>query len=90
MRFKKALHTRIVFSLQACLLACLLASAPGAVQAETEAQNPANEPAGAPTVVFESQEHDFGTAQPNAPLTHSFVFKNKGEAALLIKNVKAG
>jgi hypothetical protein len=45
----------------------------------------------APRIEFQSRSHDFGTVQfSTAGLTHDFVFKNQGTAALLIKNVKAG
>ena len=52
--------------------------------------SPVDKPAGVPTIVFESLAHDFGTAQPNTPLTHNFVFTNQGTAPLLIEKVKAG
>lgn len=63
---------------------------PVAVYAQSVDQAPVEKPAGAPKIVFESQAHDFGTVQPNTPLTHSFVFKNQGTAPLLIEKVKAG
>ena len=72
------------------LAAALVWLLPGAIYARDEAQSSADNPAGAPKVVFESRAHDFGTVQPNTPLTHSFVFTNQGTAPLLIEKVKAG
>jgi hypothetical protein len=43
-----------------------------------------------PQIIFKSLKHDFGTAQPNERLTHSFIFTNQGTAALMIEKVKAG
>jgi len=86
MRIKKTLVKIVVLN----LLMFLLAAVPASLQAQTEAQSLDNESGGAPSVVFKTREHDFGTVQPHAPLTHSFVFSNAGSAALLIKNVKAG
>ncbi|MBM4310435.1 MAG: DUF1573 domain-containing protein [Deltaproteobacteria bacterium] len=87
MQFKSTVSANVFVVLLACMLA---AFAPGAVQALTDAQRIDKKPGEAPAIVFETREHDFGTAQPNAPLTHSFVFKNQGKAALLIKNIKSG
>ena len=72
------------------LLAALVLLVPMACHSQTVGQNPIDTPANMPKIVFESLEHDFGTAQPNKPLTHSFVFKNQGTAALMIEKVKAG
>jgi len=33
---------------------------------------------------------DFGNVQPNQQLTHEFVFKNTGDSALIIEQVKGG
>lgn len=33
---------------------------------------------------------DFGSAQPNQTLTHEFVFRNHGDSALKIEQVKGG
>jgi len=87
MQLKSAMSANVRIVLLVCLLAV---PTPAAVQAQTEPQNPAQEGGNAPAIFFETRNHDFGTAQPDTPLTHSFIFKNKGDAALLIKNVKAG
>ncbi len=72
------------------LAAALVWLLPVAIHAQNVDQSPVDNPAGAPKVVFESRTHDFGTVQPNTPLTHSFVFTNQGTAPLLIEKVKAG
>ena len=86
MRFKRVVHADTLV----ILMACMLATAPAAVQAQPDNPSPPAEPGGAPSVFFQSRQHDFGSVQPDAPLTHDFIFKNQGAAALLIKNVKAG
>ena len=73
--------------LLAAALVCLM---PVAINSQDVEQIPVDTPAGAPKIVFESRAHDFGTVQPNTPLTHSFVFTNQGTAPLLIEKVKAG
>ena len=72
------------------VLATLFWLLPVLVHAQVADQPPVEKPAGAPKIVFESLEHDFGTVQPNTPLTHNFVFTNQGTAPLLIEKVKAG
>jgi hypothetical protein len=72
------------------LLAALISLVPMACHSRTVGQIPIDTPANTPKIVFESLEHDFGTEQPNKPLSHSFVFKNKGTAELMIEKVKAG
>ena len=72
------------------LLAALFWFLPVAVYAQNVEQPLVEKHAGAPKIVFESRAHDFGTVQPNTPLTHSFVFTNQGTAPLLIEKVKAG
>jgi hypothetical protein len=84
---------RNISLLQRCahvLAAVLVWLLPVAIHAQDVDQSPVNKLAGEPKIVFESQAHDFGTVQPNAPLTHSFVFTNQGAAPLLIEKVKAG
>jgi hypothetical protein len=86
MRIKSNIHkhyTRIV-------LAVLLWQLPMLVSAQVVDQTPVDEPANTAKIVFESLTHDFGTVQPNMPLTHNFVFRNQGTAPLLIEKVKAG
>lgn len=86
MRIRRNIHkhyTRI-------LLAALFWQLPMLVHAQVADQTPVEKPAGAPKIFFESLAHDFGTVQPNKPLTHSFVFTNQGTAPLLIEKVKAG
>ena len=72
------------------LAAALVWLLPVAIHARDVDKSPVDKPAGAPKIVFESRAHDFGTVQPNTPLTHSFVFTNQGTAPLLIEKVKAG
>jgi hypothetical protein len=72
------------------VLAALLWQVPMLLHAQAVDQTPVDEPANTPKIVFESLTHDFGTVQPNTPLTHSFVFTNQGTAPLLIEKVKAG
>jgi hypothetical protein len=72
------------------LLALFLWLVPITVYAQTLNQTPNDDSANAPQIVFEASKHDFGTVQPNTPLSHNFVFTNKGTAPLLIEKVKAG
>jgi len=72
------------------VLAALFWQLPMLVHAQVIDQTPVDEPVNTPKIVFESLTHDFGTVQPNMPLTHNFVFKNQGTAPLLIEKVKAG
>jgi len=72
------------------VLATLLWQLPMLVHAQVVDQTPVDEPENTPRIVFESLTHDFGTVQPNMPLTHNFVFRNQGTAPLLIEKVKAG
>jgi len=72
------------------LAAALVWLLPVGSHAQDVEQIPVDKPAGAPKIVFESRAHDFGTVQPNTPLTHSFVFTNQGAAPLLIEKIKAG
>jgi hypothetical protein len=60
------------------------------VHAQIVDNTPVADPSNTPKIVFESLAYDFGTVQPNKPLTHNFVFKNQGTAPLLIEKVKAG
>lgn len=84
---------RIISILQRCthiLAAMLMCLLPVAIHAQVVDKTPVQKPAGVPKIVFESLTHDFGTVQPNKPLTHSFVFTNQGTAPLMIKKFKAG
>jgi hypothetical protein len=72
------------------LAAALVLLLPVVMHAQDVKQIPVDKPAGEPKIVFENPTHDFGTVQPNTPLTHSFVFANQGTAPLLIEKVKAG
>jgi hypothetical protein len=72
------------------LLVALVSLVPMACHSQTVGQIPIDTPANMPKIVFENLAHDFGTVQPNKPLSHSFVFKNMGTTELLIEKVKAG
>jgi len=72
------------------LLVALISLIPMACHSQTVGQSPIDTPANTPKIVFENLTHDFGTEQPNKPLSHSFVFKNQGTAELMIEKVKAG
>jgi len=72
------------------LLAALVSLVPIACHSQTVGQSPIETSENTPKIVFKSLEHDFGTEQPNKPLSHSFIFKNQGTAALIIEKVKAG
>ena len=72
------------------LLAALFWQLPMLVNAQATDQTPSADPSNSPKIVFESLTHDFGTVQPNTPLTHNFIFTNQGTAPLLIEKVKAG
>lgn len=45
---------------------------------------------GVPKIEFSELSHDFGKSMPNQELKHSFTFKNKGSALLIIESVKSG
>jgi len=81
-----SLQQRCAYVLAAALVWLL----PVAIHAQDVEHIPVDNSAGAPKIFFESRAHDFGTVQPNTPLTHSFVFTNQGTAPLLIEKVKAG
>jgi hypothetical protein len=72
------------------LAAALVWLLPVAIHAQDVDKSPVETPAGSPKIVFEKRAHDFGTVQPNTPLTHSFALTNQGTAPLLIEKVKAG
>jgi hypothetical protein len=72
------------------MLAVLMWIVPMTLHAQAQNHTPVDDAADAPKIVFESLEHDFGTAKPNESLTHEFVFSNQGTAALIIEKVKAG
>jgi hypothetical protein len=86
MRIRSTIHKHYT----CILLAALFLQLPMLVHAQVADQSPVEKPAGVPKIVFESLAYDFGTVQPNTPLTHSFVFTNQGTAPLLIEKVKAG
>jgi len=72
------------------LLALFLWLIPITIYAQTADQATKDDSKTIPKIVFESNEHDFGTVQPNTPLTYNFIFTNQGTAPLLIEKVKAG
>lgn len=41
-----------------------------------------------PVIQFESIEHDFGTIDQGKPVSHTFKFKNNGEAPLVIESAQ--
>jgi len=43
-----------------------------------------------PLVEFENPEYDFGTVLAGKPVEHEFLFKNVGEATLVLETVQAG
>jgi len=43
-----------------------------------------------PKLVFNELTHDFGKQVAGPPLTHTFIFHNKGDGMLVIEKVKAG
>jgi hypothetical protein len=52
--------------------------------------NPEEVPAGpAPKMVFTETVHDFGDIKPGAVVSHTFAFKNTGEAPLIIESATA-
>jgi hypothetical protein len=42
-----------------------------------------------PKIQFEAEEHDFGSGPQGTPVSHEFVFKNVGNAPLVLLDVKA-
>lgn len=42
-----------------------------------------------PKIQFEEEEHDFGNGPQGTPVQHEFVFKNVGNAPLVLLDVKA-
>ncbi|OGW52440.1 MAG: hypothetical protein A2Y81_05465 [Nitrospirae bacterium RBG_13_43_8] len=43
-----------------------------------------------PSIVFDSESHDFGTLQPGEKIEHTFDFKNNGNEELVIERLQPG
>lgn len=84
---RNGIKVTILIAYAAALAACGCAS----TGARGDHALDAEKPPGVPSIVFQTQSHDFGTVQySTAGLTHAFVFENRGGAALMIKNIKSG
>jgi hypothetical protein len=66
-------------------VALALSAMSGAVGAQNGAPKPAEKPA--PKLVIAATEHNFGVVKEGAKLSHTFVIKNEGQAALEILRV---
>lgn len=74
-----------------CFISCCLALAQG--NRAVDADSMRNRQAKTPHIVFDEREHDFGRFSPTGSdtlKTHTFTFRNTGEAPLVIQHVATG
>ena len=74
-----------------CFISCCLALAQG--NRAVDADSMRNRQAKTPHIVFDEREHDFGRFSATGADTlkqHAFIFKNTGEAPLVIQHVATG
>lgn len=75
------MHRRIFRAMAIALLVAVFCLPAGAF---------ADESTGQPKVVVDNPEYDWGSAFAGKTIVHTFVIRNKGDAPLEIKGVRAG
>jgi hypothetical protein len=89
----RAIGYRIVLCGVVALLSALAPAwgqAPAAAPGAGSPRTTADESGDAPRIEFTTLEHDFGRAPAGEDLKTTFVFKNVGDAVLVVQKVKGG